>query len=83
MPSRDVCPSIDWTPDERLCHVAAILVQGVMRHRRSITLVEAGQIPTFLHAGLEVVSEMRLTVPVGLADALRDRKCEGNNGRSA
>jgi hypothetical protein len=73
----------DPTPDERRRQLAAILAQGVIRHRRIAELAEVGQVSLTRDTGLEFVSEMRLSVTVGLADVPRGPESEVNDGRSA
>jgi hypothetical protein len=60
-----------------------LLAQGVLRHRRIAQVAEFGQFSLSRDTGLEVVSETRLSVSVGLADTARDPECEVNDGRNA
>ena len=83
MPSHAVLRDDGLTPEERRRQVAAILAQGVIRHRRIAQLAESGQFSPPRNTGLELVSETRLTVSVGLADTARDLECEVNDGRNA
>jgi hypothetical protein len=73
----------DLTPVERRRQVAAVLVQGVIRHRRNAELAEMGDFSRPRNPGLEVVSKTRLSVSKGLADNGRDPDCEVNDGRNA
>jgi hypothetical protein len=83
MPSHAVPRAGGLTPDERRRQVAAILAQGVIRHRRIAQLAEFGHFSPSRDTGLEVVSETRLSVSVGLADTARDLECDVNDGRNA
>ena len=81
MPARTVSPSSDLTPEERRCQVAAILAQGVVRHRRIAERANLGQFSKPRGTGLELCSETRLSVSHGLKT--RDPECEVNDGRNA
>jgi len=83
MPSTAVPAARDLTPETRRRQVAAILAQGVIRHRRIAELAEIGDLSRTRDTGLEVVSETRLSVSKGLADEARDSDCEVNDGRNA
>jgi len=82
MPIRTVSPVSDLTPEERRCQVAAILAQGVVRHRRSAELANVGQFSPPRDTGLELCSETRLSVSKGLANKTRDSECEVDDGRN-
>ena len=64
MPVQSTPSPTDLTPDQRFRQLAAILAQGVIRWRNSGTSADEhlSQFPT---VGLEVVSEMRLSVCMG------------------
>ena len=81
MPIRTVSPVSDLTPEERRCQVAAILAQGVVRHRRNAELANVGHSSLTRDTGLELCSETRLSVSHGLKT--RDPEREVNNGRNA
>jgi hypothetical protein len=83
MPSAAVPSARDLTPEERRRQVAAILAQGVVRYRRTVVLAEADRSSAPRNTGLELVSETRLSVSVGLADARRAPDSEVNDGRDA
>lgn len=83
MPSLSVAVVSDLTPDERRRQVAAILALGVVRHRNLAQLAEVGQVSQSPGAGLELVSETRLSVSHGLANVARDQDCEVNDERNA
>jgi hypothetical protein len=81
MPSSAVYAARDLTPELRRRQVAAILAQGVIRHRRIAELAKFGELPGTRDTGLEVVSETRLTVSQGLANKTQDPDCEVNDGK--
>ena len=83
MPSAALSPASDPTPEERRRQVAAILVHGVVRHRRSAERAEAEKFSRFRNTGLEVVSETRLSVSKGRASETSAPDCEVNDGRNA
>jgi hypothetical protein len=81
MPS-SAAPAIGGaTPEARRRRVAAILARGVARFRRIAALAEAGELSPPRNPGLEVVSETRLYVNVGLTDIRRAPESEVNDGR--
>ena len=71
----------DLTPEERRRQVAAILAQGVARHRNSAELATSGQFSAPCDTGLELVSKTRLSVSKGLANGARDPEREVNDER--
>lgn len=83
MPTAAVPAARDLTPETRRRQVAAILAQGVIRHRRIAELAEIGDLSRTRDTGLEVVSETRLSVSKGLANEAQDSDFEVNNGRNA
>jgi hypothetical protein len=83
MPSAATASPHDLTPHERRRQVAAILAQGVVRVRRAAELAGVGELSLPRNTGLEVVSETRLSVSVGLADARQAPESEVNDGRIA
>lgn len=83
MPSVAVSAVYDPSPEERRRQVAAILAEGVIRYRRIAQLAAVGDLSRSRDTGLEVLSETRLSVSVGLADDSADSECEVNDGRNA
>lgn len=69
------------TPEARRRRVAAILARGVVRYRRIAELAVASELSPPRKPGLELVSETRLSVNVGLADIRRAPEAEVNDGR--
>ncbi len=76
-----ICLADELTPEDRRRQVASILANGVARHRRRTTLANLGQFSARCDTGLDVVSESRLSVSVGLANRTRDPECEVNDER--
>ena len=83
MPARTIHPYSDMSPEDRRCQVAAILAQGVVRHRRIAERANLGQFSTPRGTGLELCSETRLSVSGVFANLERAPECEVNNGRNA
>ena len=83
MPSRTIIVPSEWTPDQRRCQVAAILAQGVIRHRKGVHQAESGHFSTSCDRGLEVVAEMWLSVCVGFDVETANPECEVTDGRNA
>ena len=81
MPSSEV-PGCDLTPEERCSQVAAILAQGVFRHRHAAELAHSGELSRNSGPGLELVSKTRLSVSQGLANKVAPES-EANDGRTA
>lgn len=81
MPQTAVFSADELTPEDRRRQVASILAHGVTRHRRRTTLANSGQFSAPRDTGLDVVSESRLSVSMGLAKRTRDRECEVNDER--
>ncbi len=79
MPTCIDIPIGDLTPDQRRRQIAAILAEGVIRRRRANELGENGELSPPRNAGLEVVSEMRLSVSRGSLEP----ECKVNDGRPA
>lgn len=73
----------DLTPIERRRQVAAILAQGVIRHRRRAETADVGHFSRPCDTGLELVSKTRLSVSKGLANSGRDPDCEVNDEQDA
>jgi hypothetical protein len=82
MPRDSLAPT-DPTPEQRRLQVAAILAQGVIRHRHCVRQATGGQSSAPREMGLEVVSETRLSVFVGFDTETPNPKCEVNDGRTA
>lgn len=82
MPSA-ASPHRDLTPIERRRQVAALLAQGVIRHRRRTETADVGNFSRPRDTGLELVSKTRLSVSKGLANNGRDPDCEVNDERDA
>lgn len=72
-------PIGDLTPDQRRRQIAVILAEGVIRCHHATQLAENGELSPPRNAGLEVVSEMRLSVSRGSPEP----ECEVNDGRPA
>lgn len=72
----------DLAPEERRRQVAAILAQGVVRHRRIAELAKFDELSRPRDTCLEVVSETRLSVSVGFADESASPESEENHGRN-
>jgi len=81
MPSSTAPATGGATPEARRRRVAAILARAGVRHRRIAEVVETGELPPPRNPGLEVVSETRLSVNVGLADIRRAPESEVNDER--
>ena len=65
MPALSTPSPPDPTPEQRRRQVAAILAQGVIRHRHCVRQAAGGNSSAPREMGLEVVSETRLSVFVG------------------
>ena len=83
MPSRTIIVPPELTPDQRRRQVAAILAQGVIRHRHCVHQAESDNFSTSCDRGLEVVSETRLSVSVGFDVETPNPECEVTDGRNA
>ena len=81
MPARTVSSSSDLTPEERRRQVAALLAQGVVRHRQIAERANLGQFSKPRGTGLELCSETRLSVSGVFANLERSPECEVNDGR--
>jgi hypothetical protein len=73
----------DLTPIERRRQVAAVLAQGVIRHRRIAELADVGDFSRSRNPGLEVASKTRLSVSKGLAANGQGPDCEVHDERNA
>jgi hypothetical protein len=83
MSFHSVPPGGELTPEDRRRQIAAILVEGVIRHRRAAQLAKVGQFSPSGDTGLEVVSKTRLSVSRRLDSRVGVGRREVNDGRNA